>query len=99
MNTVDHILEYFKVKTNFIMYKYAVAVPVSNYNYSQSRTASFFGNFNTRMKQMDEELSEETVDILQKFQYKENVDFDGLMEGLYNYKNYVKQEFIKLHQP
>jgi hypothetical protein len=50
------------------------------------------------MQEVENELSEETVGILQKFQYEENVDFDGLMEGLYNYKNQAKQEFMRLHQ-
>lgn len=61
--------------------------------------SSNFGNFNLKMKEVDEELSEETVGILSRFQYEENVDFDGLMEGLYNYKNQAKLEFIKMFQP
>jgi hypothetical protein len=99
MTTLDNILEYFKVKSHFIIYKHSVASPVSNFSYSHLRMSAFFGNFNTKMKAVEEELSEETVGILQRFQYEENVDFDGLMEGLYNYKNLAKQEFIKMHQP
>ena len=98
MNTLENILEYFKVKTHFIIYKHSIA-GAPYYNYSHSRTTSVFGSFNTKIKEVEDELSEETVDILQKFQYEENVDFDGLMEGLYNYKNQAKLEFIKLHQP
>jgi hypothetical protein len=99
MTTLDNILEYFKVKTNFIIYKHSLASPAVNYNYSQPRMSSYFGNFNSRIKEVEAELSEETVGILQKFQYEESVDFDGLMEGLYNCKNQAKQEFIRLHQP
>src|SRR4051812_45678475 len=99
MNTIDNILEYFKVKTHFILFKHAVASPLPNYNYSHVGTSSHFGNFNMKIKAVDEELSQETVGILQRFQYEENVDFDGLMEGLYKYKNEAKQDFIKMHQP
>jgi len=86
------------VKTHFILFKHSVASPLPNYSYSHVGTSSKFGNFNMKIKAVDDELSQETVGILQKFQYEENVDFDGLMEGLYRYKNEAKQDFIKMHQ-
>jgi hypothetical protein len=98
MNTLDNILDYFRVKSHFIIYKHSIATPFSTYQYSNVGTSSFLGNFGSKIKEVDEELTSETVGILNKFGYEPNVDFDGLMEGLYNCKNEAKMEFIKLNQ-
>lgn len=99
MTTIDNILEYFRVKTHFIIYKHSVATPFSTFQYSSSGTSSFLGNFTSKIEQVDAELNEESIGILCKFQNEPNVDFDGLMEGLYNCKNEAKMEFIKLNHP
>lgn len=97
MTTIDNILEYFRVKSHFIIYKHSVATPFASFQYSTVGSSSY-GNLGNKIKEVDAELTSETVGILSKFQFEPNVDFDGLMEGLYNCKNEAKMEFIKLNQ-
>jgi hypothetical protein len=99
MTTIDNILEYFKVKSHFIIFKHSVATPFAAFQYSTVRSSSLAGNFSSKINAVDAELTSETVGILNKFQFEPNVDFDGLMEGLYNCKNEAKMEFIKLNEP
>lgn len=99
MDKYQKALQLFETKARKIVHKYNHPYGVQTAKNSYLRLSGFFGNFNTTLLQLDEELHRETSGILHKFIDNEQVDFTGLLDGLQERRRSIKMEYIKKQQP
>ena len=99
MDKYQKALQKFEAKAKLIVHKYTDPQGLQSAKYSYLRLSGFFGNFNTTLLQLDEELHRETSGILHKFIDNDQVDFTSLLDGLHQKRMSAKMEYIKNQQP